>query len=111
MLNKDNKFELICEKWAPVAQEYAKFLNRYGMQTVCIVSGKTYMGQLIKVFADEERYLELSLNNLQFNLEEKQINELLGVIESLSIAAFYSDEYEKEVGLDGYELDVYEDDE
>jgi len=111
MLKSNNKFELICEKWAPVAQEYAKFLNRYGLQTICIVSGKTYMGQLIKVFADEERYLELSLNNLQFNLEEKQINELLGVIETLSIAAFYADEYEKEVRLDGYEPDVYEDDE
>ncbi len=115
MLKNNKKFELICEKWAPVAQEYAKFLNRYGLQTVCIISGKTFMGALIKVFADEDKYLELSMNNKQFNLEEKQISELLTVIETLSVAAFYEDEYEREYGQDeddsAYEIEISDDDE
>lgn len=112
MLNCNSKFELICEKWAPVAQEYARFLNRYGMQTICVISKKTYMGQMMKVFASGDKYLDLSMNNKQFVAEEKQINELLTVIETLSIAAFYSDEYEEQNNVEDvseYEIDYYED--
>lgn len=94
MIKDFDNMQLVCEKWAPIAQEYAKFLNRYSMQTVCVISGETFLGYTMKVFADEEKYLDLSFNNKQFCLEEKQINELLGVIENLSVAAFYEKEDE-----------------
>ena len=111
MLNSNSKFELICEKWAPIANEYAKFLNRYGMQTICIISKTTCMGPIMKVFADEDKYLELSMNNKHFVLEENQINELLKAIETLSIAVFYSDECEEKNNIENeseYEIDYHE---
>ena len=113
MLNYNTKFELICEKWAPIAQEYAKFLNRYGLQTICIISKNTHMGHVIKVFADESQYLDLAMNNKQFVLEEKHINELLTAIEALSMAAFYANEYEEQSDMENeaeYEIDSHEED-
>ena len=91
---------LITQKWAPCALEYAKFLNSFGLNPISVISGNSRYGYIISVFADEEEYLNISLYNEHFNNTEKQINELLNIIESLSVALFYKSDY-----LDNYDKD------
>lgn len=74
---------LITKRWAPIAREYTIFLNRHKLQTVYIISGNNYLGYEISVYADEEKYLELSLDE-DFELEEKQFLFLFDTIEYLA---------------------------
>ena len=100
---------LITRKWAPTAMEYSKFLNRYGFETVCIITGRSYYGCIIDVYADEDEYLKISFENEVFNNEENQINELLKTIESLFLALL-DDDYEEDEEEDFDEYEEVDDD-
>ena len=98
-----NSLTLITRKWAPLAKEYAKFLNINGIETVSIITDNTYYGYEISVFADEEDYLKISFENEKFNEQEKHINELLDTIESLSRALFDEDNEDDFGDLEDFE--------
>lgn len=95
---EERKFSLITKMWAPLALEYAKFLNRYNLETVAIITGRTFLGCEISVFADEEKYLELTENNTHFNQEEAHITDLINVIWNTTemLCSIPDDEYEDE---------------
>lgn len=99
-----NKFELICERWAPIALEYMKFLRRYEIEAVAIISKREYLGCSLKIFGDEDKYLKLSLEDSRFNAEEKQITELLDTIEKMALIMYYETKI-----TDVEELEFYED--
>ncbi len=84
MEKRNKKMELITTMWAPLALEYSKFLNRYKLETICIVRGRTTLGYDISIFADGDAYWKLSQTNNQFNKEEDQITELLATIKDLT---------------------------
>ena len=107
MLKDYNSLELICIKWMPLAQEYAKFLNRYNLNTLTIVTSEKDIGYNMAVFADGAEYLRLSLEDSQFSSEEKKLDELFKVIESLYTVLFNEEYYNNEEYEDYYEDDVY----
>lgn len=110
MLWPEEKMELICEKWAPLAQEYAKFLNRHGLPTVSVITKRNELGYVMSVYSLEEKYLEISLNNTKFIEEEKQLNTLLQVIEALAIRLFLEEEEDDEdTDEEYYDVDCMED--
>lgn len=77
-------FELITRMWAPLAMEYCKFLGRYNLETVSIVTSKSHLGYEMDIFADGDKYMHLIFTNEKFNKEELQITELLDVIKRLT---------------------------
>lgn len=109
MMEKYTNFQVICEKWAPLAQEYAKLLNRYGLTTITALTVISDLGYNMKVFADEEKYLDLAVNNKRFIEEEKQISDLLYVIEKLAYTLYHIDDdlYECDEIDDEYDDDEY----
>lgn len=78
-----DSMQLITKMWAPLALEYVKFLNRYGLETIAIITGTIYAGIEMSVFADEEKYLKLTEINDKFNQEETQFMTLFDLIETL----------------------------
>ena len=88
MEDSKRKLELICTKWMPLAQEYAKFLNRYKLDTLTVVTKKSCIGYDMGVYADGEKYLKLVSESSQFVQEEKQLDDLFGVIEALYLVTF-----------------------
>lgn len=82
-------YGLISEKWSPTAQEYIKFLSRYGLNPVGVISKRTKQGYFLKIYADEDKYLDLALNNRTFIAEEGQLTELLEIIEKLMIILLF----------------------
>lgn len=110
---------LICKMWAPIAMEYTRFLNRYGLDTIAVLCKTTISNLGMAVFADEDKYLKLSLEDVKFSNEEKQIMMFLNIIERLSTLVLelldeveFLSEYDDE-NDDEYEYleDVCDDDE
>lgn len=66
--------EFLCDMWKFSAEEYMAFLERNGIK--CFGVHVIYRNSIM-IYADEEQYLELSLNNKKFMQDEKQIIKLL----------------------------------
>lgn len=75
----ENNMQLVCRMWKFSAMEYMKFLKRYGIE--CYGISIVY-GTNIAVYANEEKYLSLSLEDNKFNQNEKQLIDLLKLLES-----------------------------
>lgn len=77
-------FGYILKDWMPIVNEYAKFLNRYGFDTIIVLlKTNSYGIYEAKLFADENKYLKFVTENSHFIAEEKQIKELLDYIKVL----------------------------
>lgn len=70
----------LCDMWRISAEEYMAFLERYGIK--CLGIHIIFRDKTV-IFADEEKYLDLSLNNKKFDEAEKQIIKLLERSEKL----------------------------
>jgi len=82
-MKKKEDYVVIYEKWAPIALEYAKFLNRYKMKTISVITGAMNIGFVMAVYADEKRYLKLATKNKKFIEEEKHMMHLLDTIQTM----------------------------
>lgn len=74
-----NRMELVSRMWKFSAWEYMEFLKRHGIE--CFGLSIAY-GANVAVYADEDKYLELSLNDELFNKNEKQLVNLLKLLEN-----------------------------
>ena len=101
-----NNMTLITEMWATNALEYVKFLSRYNIETVAIITTSTIMGRKMAVYANGDEYLKFALNDERFIKEEAQISSLLRTVE-----LFYRiiTDYEMEEYYDYLDDDEYED--
>lgn len=72
--------QFLCEMWKFSAEEYMTFLNRNGIK--CFSIQIIYRNRVL-IYADEERYLHLSINDRKFDEDEKQILKLLERSEAL----------------------------
>ena len=108
MKNKKANLVKICKMWTPLAKEYIKFLQRYALDTVSMLSWETDERCHMTIYADEERYLNLSLNSNRFRAEERQLTELLSAIEMM-YNVLEVDDFAYEEDFD--DCDGYEDDE
>ena len=70
----------LCDMWRISAEEYMAFLKRYDVKCLGI---HIIFRDRTAIFADEERYLDLSLNDKNFIEAEKQIIKLLERSEKL----------------------------
>lgn len=91
--------------WTPLALEYIKFLNRYGLETISMLTGKTHLGYEMAVYADGYDYLRLTATNEQFNKEEEQITDMLNTIEELTnlLLTIREEEETEDVGEEDYD--------
>lgn len=101
-MNNFNNFSYILEDWGPIVNEYAKFLKRYGLDTIIVLIRLNNYGIYeARLFADEDKYLELATKNTHFILEENQIKELLEYIKILfETATVVDDEFQSEEDYD-----------
>ena len=83
-MDNNERKELVCKLWLPLANEYVKFLKRYEFDTLSIITSISDIGLMVSIYANEEKYLRLSLEDKKFMAEERQILELLDGIERLS---------------------------
>lgn len=105
-------FVYILEDWAPLVNEYAKLLNRYGLATVIVLTNiNNYGVGEAKLYASEDEYLELATKDNHFMLEEKQIKDLLDYIKILFEVATIDDDDFAEEDEDYIEQDISDDDE
>jgi len=72
--------QFLCEMWKLSAEEYMAFLVRNGIK--CFGVHVIYRNK-VAIYADEEQYLNLSINSSKFNEDEKQIIKLLERSEAL----------------------------
>lgn len=64
----------LCDMWRFSAEEYMQFLGRNGIK--CLGVYIVFRNRIV-IFVDEEKYLDLSLNDKNFIETEKQIIKLL----------------------------------
>ena len=83
MAESQERMDCIAKLWAPIALEYAKFLFRHNLETICVISKRMFLGHEMQVFADVKKYNELR-ENIKFREEEKQIMSLLLEIQDLN---------------------------
>ncbi len=76
----ESNMTFLCEMWKFSAEEYMQFLERNGIKCLAV---QIIFKNRTAVFADEDKYLELSFGNSKFNEAEKQIIKLLERSEKL----------------------------
>lgn len=72
--------ELVCRMRKLSAVEYMKFLERHDVE--CFGLGIAF-DENIAIYADEAKYLQLSIEDNKFNSNEKQLLNLLQLIEKI----------------------------
>lgn len=77
-----NNMEVICRLKRFSAMEYIKFLKFYDVE--CFGFGIVH-GENMAVYANEDKYLEVSFTNPTFNSCEKQLISTLELVEDLAI--------------------------
>jgi len=66
--------EFLCDMWRFSAEEYMAFLSRRGIENFGVYI--TFRNR-IAIYADEDKYLDVSINDQIFNQDEKQLIKLL----------------------------------
>lgn len=76
----ESNMTFLCDMWRISAEEYMAFLTRYDIK--CLGIHIIFRDRTV-IFVDEDKYLELSLNDKKFIEAEKQIIKLLERSEKL----------------------------
>lgn len=76
----DNGMELLCRMWKFSAIEYMEFLERHGINCFGI---SVLFGENVAIYANEEKYLQISVEDEKFNRNEKQLLDLLELMEKM----------------------------
>ena len=95
----EKNMELLCRMWKFSAMEYMQFLKRYDIE--CFALGVAF-GENLAIYADEEKYLQFSIQDNKFNENEKQLINLLELLEEI---------IEQSAMLEEGDLENYDEDE
>ena len=97
MAKKGEQMGCVATMWSTIALEYARFLLRHNLETICVLSKRIFLGYEMQVFTNLDKYNDLRKDK-NFREEEKQIVGLLLEIQDLNdeIESYYEAEEDSE---------------
>ena len=76
----ESNMVFLCEMWKFAANEYMEFLNRYGIENFSV---GILFRDTVDIYVNQDKYLQISVNDSNFTANEKHIINLLELIERM----------------------------